>query len=445
MNDKFSEECGIFGICNHIDAAKISIIGLNALQHRGQEAVGISAYNKQIKSQKKIGKILDNFDLNNLTLDGTSCIAHTRYSTCKAKNESSIQPLVNNSSEFAIAHNGQIFSTNDKISDSYQIIELMENEKKSGIEQAFVKAINNIKGGFAIICLYQNKILAARDNIGIRPLILGKLDNSYIFCSETCALEAVGAEFIREIENGEIIICDNNEIKQLQKPAKNPAQLCIFEYIYFARSDSYIKNHSVYSIRKKMGKILAQEFTVKADIVVPIQNSGTTAALGYAQQSNIPFELAIATNNYIGRSFIYPNENLRKEACKLKYSVIKNYVKNKDIILIDDSIVRGITIKEIIKLLKKAEVNKIHLCIASPMFKYADFFGIDIKQQSELLAHKYPNIEDMRKYLDVDSLYFLSINGLYQAIEGKNRNEKTPQYTDHYFTGKYPLLVTNED
>lgn len=440
MDNEIYEECGIFGICNNADAPKITAIGLHALQHRGQSACGIAvSHKKQIYTRKSRGRVLEVFELDNINLIGKTSIGHNRYPTSAVNNEKNIQPFVNKNFNFAIAHNGQINSKNSTISDSYQIIELIENACHNNIEQAFIHAINNIKGGFAILCLSGDKILAARDPIGIRPLVMGELNGSYLFCSESCALDAVGANFIREIENGEIILCDNNNIIQLQAPAPQPAKLCIFEYIYFARPDSHINNKYIYTIRKNMGKILANEAPAKADLVVPIQNSGTYAALGYAQQSNIDFELALAINNYTGRSFIYPNNHTRQYATQLKYSVIKDVIKNKDIILIDDSLVRGTTLKYIIAQLRKTEVGKIHLRIASPIFKYPDIYGIDIKKQSELLSYQYPTISEMAGYLNVDSLKFLSIDGLYTAINGNKRNNNCAQYTDHYFTGEYPL------
>lgn len=440
MSDKIYEECGIFGICDNADAAKITAIGLHALQHRGQAACGIAiSHKQQIYTKKAPGRVLDIFELDNINLVGKTAIGHNRYPTCATNSEQNIQPFVSKNFNFAIAHNGQIASKNSAISDSYQIIELMEKSYHNNIEQAFIHAINNIKGGFAILCLSGNKILAARDPIGIRPLVMGKLNDSYIFCSESCALDAVGANFIREIENGEIIACHDNQITQLKAPAPQPAKLCIFEYIYFARPDSYINNNSIYTIRKNMGKILANEAPAKADIVVPVQNSGSCAALGYAQQSNIAFELALGINNYTGRSFICSDNHTRESATQLKHTVIKDVVKNKDIILLDDSLVRGTTLKYIIAQLRKAEVGKIHLRIASPIFKYPDIYGIDIKQQNELLSYKYSSINKMAKYLNVDSLNFLSIDGLYIAINSAKRNNSSPQYTDHYFTGEYPL------
>lgn len=440
MHNKIYEECGIFGICNHKNAAQITAIGLHALQHRGQAACGIAlSDNGKIYAKKGKGKVLDNFKIANLSLPGKSAIGHNRYPTSGANSLANIQPFISKKFNFAIAHNGQIIS-NKLLSDSHQLINLMEDTRNFTIENSFVKTINNIKGGFAIICLFGKKILAARDPIGIRPLILGRLNGSYIFCSESCALHAVGAEYIREIDNGEILLCDNNELIQLQAPSNKAARLCIFEYIYFARPDSTINNKDIYSIRKNMGKLLAKQAPSKANIIVPIQNSGTSAAIGYAQESGINLELALTTNNYTGRSFIKHNSKLRKTTAFLKHGVIKNIIKNQNIVLLDDSLVRGTSLKEIIAKLRANEVGKIDLRIASPIFKYPDIYGIDVKQQTELLSHKYPTLEAMAGYLKVDTIEFLSLENLYLAICGAKRNPLNPQYTDHYFTGEYPII-----
>lgn len=448
--DKPIEECGIFAILGHQNSSYVTALGLHNLQHRGQEATGITVdFGGQAITKKNFGKVLNVFNLDNISteLPGQSAIGHTRYSTSSKHNLSNIQPLAGYLSHsnrwYAIAHNGQIQydDTTGQKSDSHKIIELMNN--KSSIEDAFLYAVENITGAYSLICLSNNKLLAARDPIGIRPLVLGILDNRPILCSETCALDAVGAKFIREIKNGEIISIEINngepQISTLKPPSKTPPKICIFEYIYFSSPHSYLGNQSVYLARKNMGKIIATEAPTLADIVVPVPNTGNAAALGYSEVSNIPLKHAIHLNND-ARSFIHPNVQKREDLVKAKHSIIEGSVKGKDIILVDDSMVRGTTINHIISMLRDHEVNKIHLRIASPEIKYPDYYGIDIKSQNELISFKYPNLEDLANFINCDSVAFLSINGIYNAILGTDRNDANPQFTDHYFTGEYPII-----
>lgn len=457
--DKIQEECGVFAILGHKQAAYLTMLGLHALQHRGQDSVGIISYEKgQIYQKKALGTVLSNFNESEAlaSLPGKSAIGHVRYSTLGDTKIENIQPLLVNSpiaKNLSLAHNGQLLASNltkSAKSDSHDLIKLMQGSlaKDTTIESAFTDTINSIKGGFAIIALNENMLFAARDPIGIRPLIMGILDGSPIFCSESCALNIIGAEFVKEVQNGEIICCKklangNVEITQLQKPCANPAKLCIFEYIYFAHNDSEIKGQNIYNIRKNLGKKLAEEAYVQADLIIPIQHSGTAAGLGYASHSGIPFELAISASNYAGRSFIAADATLQNWAARIKHNVNKQLIANKNIVLVDDSIVRGTTFKALVKQVKAANPASIHIRIASPMLLYPDYFGINIKTRTELLGYKYNNTASMAQHLGVDSIAFLSLDGLYLAICNEKRNNKSPQLTDHYFTGQYPDFYNN--
>ncbi|WJW80132.1 amidophosphoribosyltransferase [Bartonella sp. TP] len=458
--DKLQEECGVFAILGHEHAAYLTMLGLHALQHRGQDSVGIISYEKtRIYQKKALGTVLSNFNAGEALskLPGESAIGHVRYSTLGDTELENIQPLLVNSpiaQNLSLAHNGQLListSAKSNTSDSHGLIKLIKLNslaKNATIESAFTNTINAINGGFAIVALNENILFAARDPIGIRPLIMGMLDGSPIFCSESCALDIIGAEFVREVENGEIICCKkltngSVEIIQLQKPCTKPAKLCIFEYIYFSHNDSEIKGQNIYNIRKHMGKILATEAYIQADIVVPIQHSGTASALGYACQSRIPFELAISASSYAGRSFIAADITEQTWAAKIKHNVNKQLIAGKNIILVDDSIVRGTTLKAIIKQLKAASAASIHIRIASPMLLYPDYFGINIKTKTELLSYNYTDAAAMAKHLGVDSIAFLSLDGVYKAICNEKRNDNNPQLTDHYFTGQYPDFYNN--
>lgn len=454
-DDKLHEECGVFAILKHKDASYITMLGLHALQHRGQDAVGIVSYDEGSSYEKKaLGLVLSSFERPESLryLPGNSAIGHTRYSTSGDTELANIQPFhidVNGRRDLSLAHNGQLLDSNNELaegqSDSHLLTRLMVKNMSNSIDltDAFKKTIASIKGGFAIVAINENILLAARDPVGIRPLVMGMLDNSPVFCSETCALDVIGAKFIREVENGEIIRCSilpqgSIEITTIKSAEINPARLCLFEYIYFARNDSYINNKSLYNIRKKIGAALADETYINADLVTPIQNSGTCAALGYAQHSNTPFELAITANAYSGRSFISPNEALRDWSSKLKHSVNKKLVAGKHVVVVDDSLVRGTTLRHIIKDLKAAEAASIHIRIASPILRFVDYFGINIANSMELLSNTYSSPAAIADYLGVNSIKFLSLDGLYHAICGKKRDNKNPQFSDHHFTGDYP-------
>ena len=454
--DKLREECGIFGISNHEDASALVALGLHALQHRGQEGCGIVSFDgKNYHSEKKQGLVGDHFtDMNTIKrLPGNFAIGHNRYSTTGGTSLRNIQPFFADlhMGGLSIAHNGNLTNAimlRDNLvkdgaifrttSDTETIVQLIAKSKREKFVDKLIEALFLINGGYSLILMTNKKLVGVRDPLGIRPLVLGKLKNSYIFASETCALDIVGATFIREVENGEIVIVEKNKIQSIKPFPKQKARPCVFEYIYFARPDSLINSKCAYEYRKNLGKQLAKENDVKADLIVPVPDSGVPAAIGYANESKKKFELGLIRNHYVGRTFIEPSQNIRSLGVKLKLSATKTIVKNKIIILIDDSLVRGTTCHKIVKMLYESGAKEVHVRIACPEIKFPDFYGVDMPTKEELLAHNNDN-ESMCKYISAKSLKFLSLDGLYQGLIGKSRNDNYPQFSDHYFTGDYPI------
>ena len=455
-SDKLREECGVFGISNHEDASAIVALGLHALQHRGQEGCGIVSFDGQsYHSEKRQGLVGDHFtDLETLKkLPGNFSIGHNRYSTTGETSLRNIQPFFADLhlGGLSLAHNGNltnalslretlvkdgaIFRTT---SDTETIVQLIAKSKRNKFVDKLIDSLFQIKGGYSLILMTNKKLVGVRDPYGIRPLVIGKLKNSYIFASETCALDIVGAKFIREVENGEIVIVENESLKSIKPFPKLKARPCVFEYIYFARPDSLIKNKCAYEYRKNLGSELAKETDVDADLVVPVPDSGVPAALGFAEETNKKFELGLIRNHYVGRTFIEPTQNIRSLGVKLKLNSTKTIVKKKSIILIDDSLVRGTTCHKIVKMLYEAGAKEVHVRIACPEIKYPDFYGVDMPTKKELLASNKTN-KEMAEYLKAKSLKFLSLDGLYRALIGEKRNDNYPQFSDHYFTGDYPI------
>jgi len=454
--DKLREECGIFGISNHEDASALVALGLHALQHRGQEGCGIVSFDgKNYHSEKRQGLVGDHFtDIETLKkLPGEFSIGHNRYSTTGETSLRNIQPFFADlhMGGLSVAHNGNltnalllreslvkdgaIFRTT---SDTETIVQLIAKSKRNKFIDKLIDTLFQIQGGYALVLMTNKKLVGVRDPFGIRPLVIGRLKNSYIFASETCALDIVGATFIREVENGEIVIIENNELRSVRPFPKQKARPCVFEYIYFARPDSLINGKCAYEYRKNLGFELAKETDHEADLVIPVPDSGVPAALGYAEQSKKKFELGLIRNHYVGRTFIEPTQNIRSLGVKLKLSSTKTIVKNKSIILIDDSLVRGTTCHKIVKMLYESGAKEVHVRIACPEIKYPDFYGVDMPTKNELLAHK-KNTQEMCDYIKAKSLKFLSLEGLYKALTGTKRNSNYPQFSDHYFTGDYPI------
>ena len=455
-SDQLREECGIFGISNHEDASALVALGLHALQHRGQEGCGIVSYDgKNYHSEKRQGLVGDHFTNSNIIkkLPGKFAIGHNRYSTSGETSLRNIQPFFADlhMGGLSVAHNGNltnaltlrevlvkegaIFRTT---SDTETIVQLIAKSKREKFIDKLIDTLFQIKGGYSLILMTNKKLVGVRDPYGIRPLVIGKLKNTFIFASETCALDIVGATYLRDVENGEIVIVEKNELKSIKPFPKLKPRPCVFEYIYFARPDSLINNKCAYEYRKNLGIELAKEKDIKADLVIPVPDSGVPAALGYAEQSKKKFELGLIRNHYVGRTFIEPSQNIRSFGVKLKLSPTKTIVKNKSIILIDDSLVRGTTCLKIVKMLYESGAKEVHVRIACPEIKYPDFYGVDMPTKEELLAHG-KNIEEMCNYIEADSLEFLSVDGLYHALINEKRNVSYPQFSDHYFTGDYPI------
>ena len=458
--DKLREECGIFGISNHNDASTLVALGLHALQHRGQEGCGIVSFDgKNYHSEKRQGLVGDHFT-NQETLKklpGNFAIGHNRYSTTGETSLRNIQPFFADlhMGGLSVAHNGNltnalllretlvkegaIFRTT---SDTETIVQLIAKSKREKFIDKLIDALFQIQGGYSLVLMTNKKLVGVRDPFGIRPLVIGRLQDSYIFASETCALDIVGAKFVREVDNGEIVSIENNKLKSIKPFPTQKPRPCVFEYIYFARPDSLIEGKCAYEYRKNLGAELAKETDIDADFVVPVPDSGVPSALGYAEQSGKKFELGLIRNHYVGRTFIEPEQNIRSLGVKLKLSSTKTVVKGKSIILIDDSLVRGTTCYKIVKMLYEGGAKEVHVRIASPEIKYPDFYGVDMPTKDELLAFNKNN-QEMCEYIKAKSLKFLSLDGLYQALVGSKRNLNYPQFSDHYFTGEYPIKPTD--
>jgi amidophosphoribosyltransferase len=459
--DRLKEECGVFGIYGHPEAAAITALGLHALQHRGQEAAGIVSFDgRRFHSERRMGLVGDNFSKRSVIdrLAGNTAIGHTRYSTTGETILRNVQPLFAelDGGGFAVAHNGNI--TNgitlrrnlirsgaiyQSTSDTEVVLHLVAGSKKIKFVDRFIEAITQLEGAYSFVGLTNKKMIGVRDPLGIRPLVLGELDGAYILASETCALDIIGARFVRDIENGEVVIISETGIESLKPFGVLPARPCIFEYIYFARPDSIVHGKSVYQVRKAMGAELSRESAVDADVVIPVPDSGVPAALGYAQESGLPYELGIIRNHYVGRTFIQPTQTGREIGVRMKHSANRAVVEGKRIILIDDSIVRGTTSVKIVRMMRDAGAREVHFRISSPPIKFPDFYGIDTPERNNLLAATH-SLEEMREFIGCDSLAFLSVDGIYRAMGEKGRSHDRPQFTDHCFTGDYPTGLTDQ-
>ena len=458
--DRLREECGVFGIFGHPDAAAITALGLHALQHRGQEAAGIVSFDgRRFHSERRLGLVGDHFSKPSTIarLPGDAAIGHVRYSTTGETILRNVQPLFAELAVggLAVAHNGNL--TNgltmrrqlvregaiyQSTSDTEVILHLVARSRHSRVVDRFVEALRQLEGAYAFVTLTNKKLIGARDPLGIRPLVLGELDGKYIFASETCALDIIGARFVRDVRNGEVVVISEDGIESLTPFPPQPARPCIFEYVYFARPDSVVHGRPVYDVRKRMGAVLAQEAGIEADVVVPVPDSGVPAAIGYSQAADIPFELGIIRNHYVGRTFIQPTQSVRELGVRLKHSANRCVVEGKRIVLIDDSIVRGTTSVKIVQMMRDAGAREVHFRISCPPVKFPDYYGIDTPSQDKLLAATH-TLEEMRAYIGCDSLAFLSVDGLYRAMGEKARNPARPQFTDHCFTGDYPTHLTD--
>jgi amidophosphoribosyltransferase len=460
LDDKPREECGVVGVFGSEDASVLTALGLHGLQHRGQEGCGIVSYDgARFHHERHLGLVGEHFSGPDVPrrLPGASAIGHTRYATQGGTLLRNVQPLFADLAlgGFAVCHNGNLTNSRhlrerlveagaifQSTSDTECILQLIARSRRAKVVDRFVEALHDIEGAYAVVCLTNNMLIGARDPLGIRPLVLGDRDGAPILASETCALDIIGAKFVRTIEPGEVVVVTRARNGAVQLDSHFPfgrrkARPCIFEFVYFARPDSIVDGRSVYDIRKRMGMRLAQETGVKADVVVPVPDSGVPAALGFAQESGVPYELGIIRSHYAGRTFIQPKQEIRALGVRLKHAANREVLKGKRVILVDDSIVRGTTSQKIVQMVREAGAKEVHFRSASPPIKHPDFYGIDMPTLDQLMAAQM-SLEDMRKQLGVDSLGFLSIDGLYWAMGEKKRDAANPQFTDHAFTGEYP-------
>jgi amidophosphoribosyltransferase len=455
-------ECGVFGIHDVPAAAAQTALGLHALQHRGQEACGIAAFDGQrFHTERHMGHVADAFGGGNLDrrLPGQSAIGHTRYSTAGGSFIRNVQPMFADleAGGVALAHNGNLtnfLTLRDQLvsegaifqstSDSEVILHLIARSRKARFVDRFIDALSQIEGGYALVALTNKKLIGVRDPLGIRPLVLGDLDGKAVLASETCALDMVGARFVRDIEHGEMVVIDEGGIQSLRPFPARQARPCIFEYVYFARPDSVVNGKSVYEVRKRMGRRLAQESPADIDVVVPVPDSGVPAALGFAQEAGVPFEMGIIRNHYVGRTFIQPTQGQREMGVRMKLSPNRAVLAGKRVMLIDDSIVRGTNSVRVVRMVREAGAAEVHLRSASPPIQWPDYYGIDMPDRDKLLAANH-SVEEIARILNVDSMGYLSVDGLYWAMEAGARNGTLPQFTDHYFTGDYPTRLLDRE
>jgi amidophosphoribosyltransferase len=461
-DDHLREECGVFGIYGIEEAAAHTVLGLHALQHRGQEAAGIVAFDgDRFNAHRELGHVADHFSSEAVVgrLKGHAAIGHVRYSTTGETILRNVQPLFADLEVggFALAHNGNLTnayalrrelvkrgSLFQSTTDTEVIVHLMAAAGRGDVVERLTEALIQVEGAYSLVALAEDKVIGVRDPLGVRPLLLGKLGPATILASETCALDIIGATYVRDLEPGELVVIDNDGVRSLKPFPKRPHRFCIFEYIYFARPDSMIEGFSVYEARKRIGAELARESPVPADVIVPVPDSGVPAALGYAEEAGIPFELGIIRNHYVGRTFIEPSEHIRHLGVRLKHNANRAKIDGKRVVLVDDSIVRGTTSKKIVEMVRAAGAREVHMRISSPPTTHSCFYGIDTPQREKLLAAKH-DVAQMAKIIGVDSLAFVSIEGLYRAMGEKGRISDRPQYCDACFTGDYPTPLTDQN
>jgi amidophosphoribosyltransferase len=461
-DDKLREECGVFGIYDAETASAVVALGLHALQHRGQEAAGITSWDgTSFHSHRAMGHVAGNFDRDDVIrgLPGRVACGHVRYSTTGETALRNVQPLFAElqSGGFAVAHNGNISnamklrrelvrrgSIFQSTSDTEVIIHLVATSTYRTLLDKFIDALKQVEGAYSLICMTAEGMLACRDPLGIRPLVMGKLGDSTILASETVALDVIGADYLRDVEPGEIVIVTNDGVRSIQPFGRINPRPCIFEHVYFSRPDSIVDGTSVYDVRKAIGAQLAIEAPVDADLVIPVPDSGVPAAIGYAQQSGIPFELGIIRSHYVGRTFIQPGDQVRHLGVKLKHNANRALIGGKRVVLIDDSIVRGTTSLKIVQMMRDAGAAEVHMRIASPPTRHSCFYGVDTPERAKLLAARL-DVPGMSDFIHADSLAFVSIEGLYKALGHDHRAEVRPQHCDACFTGDYPTTLTDHD
>ena len=461
--DTLHEECGVFGVFDHGDAGALAVLGLHALQHRGQEAAGVVTFdNGQFIAERHAGLVGDAFGRNSAAarnLKGRFAVGHVRYSTAGGSNPRNIQPIFADlaGGGLAVAHNGNLTNAHglredlvrqgaifQSTSDTETIVHLAARSTCQRLVDKLIDALCQVEGAYSLVALTSKKLIGVRDPFGVRPLVLGRLEGAYILASESCALDIIGAEFMRDIAPGEMVVITENGLES-HFPFKQQAhRFCVFEYIYFARPDSTIEGRNVYEARQRIGNVLADEAPAAADLVVPVPDSGVPAALGFANRAKIPFELGIIRNHYVGRTFIEPSDRIRHLGVRLKHSPNRAMLKGKRVVLVDDSIVRGTTSKKIVEMVRDAGASEVHFRVASPPTTHSCFYGVDTPDTGELLAHRM-DVEEMRKFIGADSLAFISMNGLYRAMGEGERIAKTPAFCDACFSGDYPIALTDKE
>ena len=456
MFDKFRDECGVFGIFGHPEASNLTYLGLYALQHRGQESAGIAASDGvQIRHSKAMGYVNEAFDADALSaLPGHQAVGHVRYSTAGESKVSNAQPIVVDSvhGQFAICHNGNlvnagelkdalvrqgaIFQTN---SDTEVVVHLFARSREDGAEAAIIDAISQVRGAFSFVMMTKDKVIGARDPHGFRPLAIGRLGDAWVICSETCALDLIGATYVRDVEPGEVVVASKNGLKSIKPYAPAPSSQCVFEHVYFARPDSYVFGESVNEVRTDLGRRLAREAPVEADVIVPIPDSGVCAAVGYAEASGIPMRIGLIRNHYVGRTFIQPQQSIRHFGVKVKLNPVRSIIEGKRVVLVDDSIVRGTTSRKIVRMVRSSGAREVHMRISCPPTISPCFYGVDTPRRSELIAATH-TLEEIRKYLDADSVAYLSLEGLTGAVKGGSS-----KYCTSCYTGVYPVAFPRDE
>ncbi len=460
-DDKLKEECGVVGIFGVEQATARTVLGLHALQHRGQEAVGIVAFDgRQFNAHRALGHVADNFSSEPVVarLKGYAAVGHVRYSTTGETALRNVQPLFADLEfgGFAIAHNGNLTNAHalhrdlvrrgslfQSTTDTEVITHLMATQLRGSVVDRLIHALQQVEGAYSLVALAKDMVIGVRDPLGVRPLVLGKLGEGHILASETCALDIIGADYLRDVEPGELVVLDSSGVHSLRPFPAAPHRFCVFEYIYFARPDSIVEGTSVYEARKRIGAELARESPTTADVVIPVPDSGVPAAIGFAAEAHIPFELGIIRNHYVGRTFIEPSDHIRHLGVKLKHNANRASIEGRSIVLIDDSIVRGTTSRKIVEMVRSAGAKEVHMRISSPPTRNSCFYGIDTPERSELMAANN-DVQAMARIIGVDSLAFISIDGLYRAMGHRGRDPKSPQYCDACFTGDYPTGLTDK-
>jgi amidophosphoribosyltransferase len=462
QDDKLHEECGVFGVFGHPDAGALTVLGLHALQHRGQEASGIVTFDDgHFTAERHAGLVGDIFGGKNsaraLNLKGAFAIGHNRYSTAGGSAPRNIQPMFADltGGGIALAHNGNL--TNARLlreelvgegrifqstSDTEVIIHLAARSKYRPIVDKLVDALKQVEGAYSLVALTSKKLIGVRDPWGVRPLVLGKLDGAHFLASESCALDIIGAELVRDVAPGEMIVITKDGIESYHPFAKQPHRFCVFEYIYFSRPDSVVEGRNVYEQRKRTGVELAKESPASADMVIPVPDSSIPAAIGYANEADLPFELGIIRNHYVGRTFIEPTDGIRNFSVRRKHNPNRATLAGKRVVLVDDSIVRGTTSKKIVQMVRDAGATEVHFRVASPPTAHSCFYGVDTPNTDDLLAHKF-DVEGMRRLIGADSLAFISMDGLYRAMGEGKRDADAPQFCDACFSGAYPIELTD--